>query len=212
MISKMNRIPPDTMVDDVVMLLSTDWFLPYWSVIGIEAAEQKLCIQKGCRQIERLEATRQSIRALAKECRLGESAKMKLGDLVDSRPERDQFYKGAWLFRVLIDKLVEDDQLDATIRIVLERRRNKHAAMNDLDFKQLSSRSNTAWDNYIRSLTPEVPSSLSNFLLVDLVVSQLLTSVLAQLTPAQREELLSRFQSIAKSVTGVDVDRTWSTV
>jgi hypothetical protein len=215
------------MVDDVVMLLSTDWFLPYWSVIGIEAPNQKLCIQKGCRQIvhevmngatdfycinrsdERLEATRQSIRALAKECRLGESAKMRLGDLVDSRPERDQFYKGAWLFRVLIDNLVKDDQLDATIRLVLGRRRNKHAAMNDLDFEQLSSRSNTAWDNYIRSLTPEVPTSLSNFLLVDLVVSQLLTSVLAQLTPAQREELLSRFQSIAKSVTGVDVDRTW---
>jgi hypothetical protein len=71
------------MVDKVVMLLSTDWFLPYWSVVGIEATEQKLCVQEGCRQIvhemvngateyyhvnfsdERLRATRQSLRDLA---------------------------------------------------------------------------------------------------------------------------------------------------
>ena len=218
------------MVDKVVFLLSTDWFLPYWSVIGIEAPEQKVCIQQGCRQIvhevmngatnyyhvnlsdERLRATQQSILELARKCRLGESSEMSLRDLVDFQPERDQFYKGAWLFRVLANNLANDDQLDATTKLVLERTRSKQAAMNDLDFKQLCSRSNSAWDKYIRSLTPESPTSLAIFLFVDLVVSQLLTSVLAELTPAQRDGLLSRFQSIAKSVTGVDVDRTWRPV
>jgi hypothetical protein len=226
----MSKTSADPMVDKVVMLLSTDWFLPYWSVIGIEAAEQKICIQQGCHQIvhevmngatnyyhinfsdERLRATRQSIRDLAKKCRLGESAEMSLENLVDSRPERDQFYKGAWLFRTLANNLANDDQLDAPTKLVLERTRNKLAVMDELDFEQLCSRSNSIWDNYIRSLTPELPTSLTDFLSVDLVASQLLTSVLAELTPAQKDGLLSRFQSIAKSVTGVDVDRTWRPV
>ena len=218
------------MVDQVVMLLSTDWFLPYWFVVGIDASEEKVCVQKGCRQIvhevmngatnyyqinfsdERLQATRQSIRDLARKCGLGESSEMNLEDLVDSRPERDQFYKGAWLFRALANNLADDDQLDAPTKLVLERTRRQHSVMDDLDFQQLCSRSNSAWDNYTRSLTPELPTSLADFLSVDLVASQLLTSVLSQLTQAQRDELLSRFQSIAKSVTGVDVDRTWRPV
>jgi hypothetical protein len=227
---KMDKTPPDTMVDMVVMLLSTDWFLPYWFVVGIDASEEKVCVQKGCRQIvhelmngatnyyqincsdERLQATRQSIRDLARKCGLGESSEMNLEDLVDSRPERDQFYKGAWLFRTLANNLADDDQLDVPTKLVLERTRRQHSVMDDLDFQQLCSRSNSAWDNYTRSLTPELPTSLADFLSEDLVASQLLTSVLSQLTQAQRDELLSRFQSIAKSVTGVDVDRTWRPV
>jgi hypothetical protein len=224
----MDKTPPDTMVDRVVMLLSTDWFLPYWYLIGIDASEQKLCVQKGCRQIvhevmngttnyyhtdfsdERFRATRQSIRDLARKCRLSESSEMGLEDLVDSRPEREQFYKGAWLFQMLANNLAIDDQLDATTKLVLEATRKKHSVMDDLNFEQLCSRSNSEWDNYTRSLTPGSPTSLANFLSVDLVPGQLLTSVLAQLTQAQKDGLLSRFQSIAKSVTGVDVDRTWS--
>jgi hypothetical protein len=227
---KMDKTPPDTMVDKVVMLLSTDWFLPYWFVVGIDASEEKVCVQKGCRQIvhelmngatnyyqinfsdERLQATRQSIRDLARKCGLGESSEMNLEDLVDSRPERDQFYKGAWLFRTLANNLADDDQLDAPTKLVLERTRRQHSVMDDLDFQQQCSRSNSAWDNYTRSLTPELPTSLADFLSEDLVASHLLTSVLSQLTQAQRDELLSRFQSIAKSVTGVDVDRTWRPV
>jgi hypothetical protein len=227
---KVDKTPPDTMVDQVVMLLSTDWFLPYWSVMGIDASEQRVCIQKGCRQIvrevmngatiyyhinfsdERLQATRQGIRDLARKCRLGESSEMNLEDLVDSRPAREQFYKGAWLFKTLANHLANDDQLDATTKLVLQRTRRQHAVMDDLDFAQLCSRSNSTWDNYTRSLTPELPTSLADFLSEDLVANQLLTSVLAQLTQAQKDGLLSRFQSIAKSVTGVDVDRTWRPV
>jgi hypothetical protein len=195
----MDKTTPDTMVDKVVMLLSTDWFLPFWSVVGIEASQQKLCVQNGCRQIvhevmngatnyyhinfsdDRLRATRQSIRDLARKCRLSESSEMSLEDLVDSRPEREQFYKGAWLFRTLANNLANDDRLDASTKIVLERTRRKHAVMDDLDFEQLCLRSNSAWDNYTRSLTPKLPTSLANFLSVDLVGAQLLTSVLAQL-------------------------------
>jgi hypothetical protein len=40
------------MTDSLVLLLSTDWFLPYWTEIGIEIAEEKkVGIQQGCRKI-----------------------------------------------------------------------------------------------------------------------------------------------------------------
>jgi hypothetical protein len=144
---RVDKTPPDTMVDRVVMLLSTDWFLPYWYLIGIDASEPKLCVQKGCRQIvhevmngatnyyhtnfsdERFRATRQSICDLTRKCRLGESSEMSLEDLVDSRPEHEQFYKSAWLFWMLANNLAIDDQLDAAIKLVLERTRRKHSVM-----------------------------------------------------------------------------------
>lgn len=40
------------MTDYLVLLLSTDWFLPFWTEIGIDIADnRKLCIQEGCRHI-----------------------------------------------------------------------------------------------------------------------------------------------------------------
>lgn len=40
------------MTEYLVLLLSTDWFLPYWTEIGIDIANaKKVGIQQGCRQI-----------------------------------------------------------------------------------------------------------------------------------------------------------------
>jgi hypothetical protein len=39
-------------MDYFMMLLSTDWFLPYWPEIGIDIAEAKrVGLQQGCREI-----------------------------------------------------------------------------------------------------------------------------------------------------------------
>jgi hypothetical protein len=48
----MTREISDNSVDQAAMLLSTDWFLPDWEVIGIEGDEDdKNCFQQGCRKI-----------------------------------------------------------------------------------------------------------------------------------------------------------------
>jgi hypothetical protein len=40
------------MTDYLIILLSADWFLPYWEDIGIDIAEiKKIDIQQGCREI-----------------------------------------------------------------------------------------------------------------------------------------------------------------
>jgi hypothetical protein len=39
-------------IDKLVLILSTDWFLPYWLEIGIDLTEdKKIAIQQGCREI-----------------------------------------------------------------------------------------------------------------------------------------------------------------
>src|SRR5215475_4587263 len=40
------------MIEYLVLLLSTDWFFPYWNEIGIELPQsKKTCIQQGCREV-----------------------------------------------------------------------------------------------------------------------------------------------------------------
>src|SRR6516162_11289086 len=108
MMSVMTRTIPDTMADKAAMLLSTDWFGPYWSVIGIEADNAKVCIQNGCRDIvrgfvgdagdyylinfshDRIEGTREDLRLLIRNCKLNEAAATRIHDLITSKPGRDQ--------------------------------------------------------------------------------------------------------------------------
>jgi hypothetical protein len=42
-------------IDKLIMLLSTDWFLDLWPMIGLRTILErgKLCLQKGCRDIAR---------------------------------------------------------------------------------------------------------------------------------------------------------------
>lgn len=54
------------MIDDLILLLSTDWFLPYWVELGIFIKEEKkIEVQQGCRQIVNAELARANDRYLA---------------------------------------------------------------------------------------------------------------------------------------------------
>src|ERR1700688_3261522 len=103
----MKKTAPDTMVDHAAMLLSTDWFVPYWTVIGLEADKQKECLQNGCRDIvrqvvgrardyltdfsdDRVERTRNDLRLLVRNCKLGEAAAIRVEELVANKSGRDQ--------------------------------------------------------------------------------------------------------------------------
>src|SRR6266542_299640 len=120
----MKKTPPDTMVDHAAMLLSTDWFAPYWTVIGLEADKQKQCLQNGCREIvrqvvgeardyylidfshDRIERTRNDLRLLVRNCKLGEAAAIRVEELVANKSGREQLGKTAWMFCNLHDELL----------------------------------------------------------------------------------------------------------
>jgi len=216
------------MVDHAAMLLSTDWFAPHWSVIGIDAEAEKECFQKGCRDIvrllingaaeyyhvdfsnERINRTREGIRSLIRSCGLSEAAANRLEGIVAHKSGRDQLQKTAWLFRVLNDKLVQDEKLEKPIKIVLVHSRRLFSLAYDLDFEGMSLQSSTEWDKYIRSLTPELPTSLSDLVSTALLSTAELVHVLKRLTTTQRQHLHSRFLALAKSETGVEMERSWS--
>jgi hypothetical protein len=224
----MKKTPPDTMVDHAAMLLSTDWFAPYWTVIGLEADEQKQCLQNGCRDIvrqlvgrardyylidfsdDRIERTRDDLLSLVRHCKLGKAAATRVEELAAHKSGRDQLGKTAWLFRNLHDELVNDQTLDQQIRTALTRSHSKLSFASELNFEEICLRSSTAWDAYIRNLTPELPASLAHLVSTDLLAIAELSDVLKQLTNDQRKHLHARFRVAAKALTGVEMERDWS--
>ena len=92
---------------------------------------------------------------------------MESGELNQSlpRPERHWQETTAWLFTVALDELLQDDQLEASIKATLQRAK-ANFSFDDLDFEQLCMNSRSQWDAYIRQLTPELPTSLSNWIAV----------------------------------------------
>jgi hypothetical protein len=224
----MKKTPPDTMVDHAAMLLSTDWFAPYWNVIGIEADRQKQCLQDGCRAIvrrvvggaqdyylidfshDRIEKTREDLHLLVRNCKLSKAAATRVEELAAHKSGRDQLGKTAWLFRNLHDELVNDQTLDQQIRTALTRSRSKFSFASGLNFEEICLRSSTAWDEYIRGLTPELPASLAYLVSTDLLAVAELSDVLKQLTNGQREHLHARFRAAASALTGVEMERDWS--
>ena len=210
------------------MLLSTDWFAPYWNVIGIEADRQKQCLQNGCRDIvlrvvgeaqdyylvdfshDRIEKTREDLRLLVRNCKLTKAAATHVEELAAHKSGRDQLGKTAWLFRNLHDELVNDHSLDQQIRTAMARSRSEFSFASELNFEEVCLRSSTAWDGYIRNLTPELPASLAYLVSTDLLTIAELSDVLKQLTSDQRKQLYGRFRVAAKSLTGVEMERDWS--
>lgn len=212
------------------MLLSTDWFLPYWSLLGIQAdLPSKECFQQGCRNIvlqfmddceeyylinfsePRTEQTRANMRALIDACRLEGAAKSIIENLIASNPQRQRFYTVAWLFMTVVKDLSADVLLDSQITDKLRRSEIEFGGQWDTDFTHLCLKSPSQWDTYIRNLTPELPTTLSDLLSVSLLTSRQLIGILEALTHSQRSTLLSRFRSVAKSITGVEVGDAWPT-
>lgn len=226
----MTRIPPDTTADKTVMLLSTDWFLPYWCLIGIESDKEKQCFQNGCREIvlqlisdasdyylvnfsaERLDRTRQSLRGLSRRCKLVPAALIALEELLANRSDRDQLQKTAWLFRSLHEEILADREVEPSTKTVLAHIRSKFAFADDLPLEQICLQSTTSWDQYIRSLTPELPASLAHLVSTSLLSIAELRELLSVLRPKEREQLHMRFRALATQRTGLDLERDWSTL
>lgn len=222
--------PVDTTVDKAAMLLSTDWFSPYWSVIGIEAEKQRECFRNGCRDIVRqfvgdaetyylldfsqgrLERTREDLRQLARSCKLAKADAARINDVSADKPGRDQLEKTAWLFRNLHEQLLQDEELDHQIKSVLMRCRTKFSLADGLNFEEMCQHASTPWDIYIKSLTPELPESLAYFVSSGLLAIAELTDVLKNLELGQKAQLHARFQVFATRLTGLELERDWSGV
>jgi hypothetical protein len=144
---------------------------------------------------------------LVRNCKLSKAAATRVEELAANKSGRDQLGKTAWLFRNLHEELLNDQALDQQIKPALARSRNKFSFASELNFEEMCLQSSIAWDEYTRSLTPELPASLAYLVSTDLLA---IADVLKQLTMDQRKRLHARFRVAARSVTGVERERDWS--
>ena len=202
------------------MLLSTDWFFPYWPIIGIIAGDERGCFQQGCREIfreliagardyysisfsvGRIEATGRAVQILARKCRFSPQACQRIDELCTPNVSRDDKQTIAWMFSTLLDELLGDQQLDETTQAVLLRAQ-EHFAFDFETLEQCCAQSQTEWDAYIRQLTPDLPTTLSDFVSVGLVPEAQLDFVLQQLDRIQRSVLLNHYRTAMLKTTGL---------
>ncbi|MBZ5523624.1 MAG: hypothetical protein LAP21_15430 [Acidobacteriia bacterium] len=210
-------------LDVLIMLLSTDWFTPYWVEIGIRLDEaERSVLRDDCRQVvkqiiggateywlisfsdERRDETRVLFESLAKKTRAEAAI---VASMKEWSEMSDEDLKAGWLFDLLTEDLLSNDFTynhavpHSDIREVMAREREKQHH-TDVDFGMLSNHSKSAWDRYVRQLTPDLPTYLANMLLNFLRARRfqlLWMSMQHKLNREQIEELASWYRSTARS-------------
>jgi hypothetical protein len=211
------------MNDYLIMLLSTDWFLPFWAEIGIDVDDPtKVGIQGGCRAIVKKfmggakeyydisfsEERRQETDLMFMDMldRLG--ARSAVSEAVEGWTSRPK--DGLWaatMFRILRDDLLSGDSgstassLDTTIRLEVV----EASTAYDVDpsqFEKISMESRTSWDEYIRSLFDDQPTALFDNLapiIAERRLRALWNRICRRLTQTQRQALIFWYREIAQS-------------
>jgi hypothetical protein len=220
-------------MDKIVMLLSTDWFFPHWEIIGANGAyEQRFCLQSACREIvqqiiggardyyqasftpERLQATDAMLIEALRKCRFHEDTISQMHELVtpqESGPCSNESF--AWTLSVLTKKLLigqsglEAPGLDPFIENAVARAYAKYS-QSELNFKDLCSNSPSPWDQYIRELTPDLPSSMAEYLserlLPQIECKKIWADLANELSPEQLDELRTWYRNTAERSMGLD--------
>lgn len=223
--------------DRLIMLLGTDWFFPYWNVIALDIDTAKRTIlQQGCRSIvqqilsgakeywltsfseERLRKTRSMLKDLLVRSGVKQQVADRIEGLIVSRgnPQIDDGAK--WLVieatRRLVANSADVDQsrLDPAIKRAMVQVLDQwdRLDLDQIDFERLGRDSNSQWDQYIRNMTPDLPTYLSDYLKAELFVGDkfavLWHLIETSLNSKQKEELLNWYRTAAQSLTGGEVE------
>jgi hypothetical protein len=211
------------MIDYLIMLLSTDWFGPHWSSVGVEVGENvRTPLRLGCRDIvhqilsgeedyylvsfsdQRKTETRATLESLLRNCGAPESVH---GVVNRWAALTDDELTAAWICNDFTTDTLSgnsrngDPKLDARIVAALAASR-KNYNIETYEFLQVSLASLSTWDAYIRGITPEQPTALADNLAAVLRyqrLEELWNSTKARLTVAQKDQLVSWYHEMAKA-------------
>jgi hypothetical protein len=140
--------------DYLLMILSSDWFYDFWWLVGIVGSEtEKKLLQSGLRPIV------EQIISGAKEYWL-----------TDFSTERKN--KTDLLMDSLIKEFSSSNAFASGLKALMAGKHGflKHGSLEtweklgSIDFVELSLKSQSAWDKYLRNLTPDTPQNLALFL------------------------------------------------
>ena len=158
---------------------------------------------------QRIAATRESLVLAAVECALPPGGATQIEQICAPNAYRDEQHKTAWvLLNMVGPELLQDQHLEPTIRTALNGAKQWFKFDAELINRQCVE-SRTPWDSYIRDLTPEQASTLSDFVTVGLIVEAQFAFVLNQLTATQRELLLALCRKRRSQITGLPESQLW---
>jgi hypothetical protein len=215
------------MTDYLIMLLSTDWFLPYWTEIGIDIAEDKrISIQQGWREIleeilwgfdslhpvgfcgKRKQATESKFIALLLRCEAEQEVSATRTEWARlSHEELTAVFLCASLNRQIpsADGSGVAPYLEFPIRAEAVKRWEAHA-LDPSVFEDICLSSKTEWDIRTQKLLVS-PKTLKNQLwrvLLDHRLRAFWADLRGRLTPEQLQQLASWYRAMMKITTKDD--------
>ena len=209
-------------IDSLVLVLSTDWFDPFWDLVGIDCeGYQRDSVRKGCRDIvpqilsgadeyflvsfseSRKGETRGLLHSLIKEHDLKEAAQLAIQEWLNAT---DDQLKAAWVCYDLTSDVLSgrvdegEPQLDSKAIDFLRLERKKYL-LEPFELAKICRLSNTQWDVYTKRLTPEQPTTLADSLAAVLRarrVKEMWHSARQHLSPTERQHMISWYRTIAR--------------
>lgn len=176
----------DTTADKLLLLLSTDWFAPYWPSIGLWVNRgnkneiQRLLRHEARRvfiggtywqadfEVARLEETNTALLSAFEECRESQ-AKKRLIALINPEISSQELAKDVWLLSTMTEMLANsgDESLPTelvnAVRLVWGR-----AQIGAISWRDICENASTEWDVAIKSLTPDLHCWLADFVAVEI--------------------------------------------
>jgi hypothetical protein len=215
------------MIDELIMLLSTDWFLPFWAEVGIDVGETKRnSIQLGCRGIvsqivgratlmfqvdfseERKQETSLRFLSLLKEC----GAETELSAACREWANRpDQELTAVWNCAHLNRRISKGDipeglpHLNADIKMEVENIWSRYDLV-PFKFKDIARSSETDWDTYIHSLAggSDLLSTVLQRVLLSYKLKEFWDALRKSLTQQQMQNLVLWYRAMNKGMSHKD--------
>ncbi|HWB32941.1 MAG TPA: hypothetical protein VG714_07200 [Acidobacteriaceae bacterium] len=208
------------LTDYLIMLLSTDWFLPYWAEIGIHVEDQakKVRIQRGCRGIvdqmlsgskdyyqrqdspDRKRETASEFLTLLRDC----DAETEVSEASEewSNLSHEKLYPAFMYWGHTIDLIqgrVQERGLPLSPSIKEEVVKAWEACqMAEPDFPEICLNSKSTWDTYTQTLLTNAKTlaNILNSVLRERNFRAFWTHLRQQLTPHQLNELASWYRAM----------------
>jgi hypothetical protein len=213
------------------MLLSTDWFFGWWQTVRLSApVPKRSCVQKACREIvrnfmgtakeywlisfdpTRLARTRREFFDALDRCRLGKAAIARLEEIAQGAAVNDAYdVKTTPVLASLTRHVVGDliaDSIGVPAQAVTAKVEEVWNAREEveMDFEKLCLTSESEWDRFIRSTTPDLPMALADYLSEELVTNdrfvRFWNAISSKLSVEEKRELLDWYVTAARSLTG----------